>query len=388
MRRTLAAVVLSLAASGAVWAQQAGTQTNAEAARAELRAGTRAYGAGDYAAAERHFRKVLELDPTVKDVRLYIARSVQRQYRPGVQTPENVAAGERAVAAYEDILGQEPLNEDAFKAVLGLYGQMKNEEKVREVLLRRAETDALPPERRAEAYTVLAGKQWQCSYDITERKENKETAQEAEKVVVKYKMPPDSSDFYRARECANEGLRLAELAVGLDANSTPAQSYRMNLLREAAKLAEMEGDAAGAAEYMRQHAAAQQAVNAMRGAPGEKAEGGGAAQRSPDSPDAPQPAPGSKPKMVSGGILNGKAVSKPAPEYPEEARAAGVEGTVTVKILVDEEGKVVTAEAVSGPELLRPAAEAAARLARLSPTRLSGEPVRVSGLLTYNFVLR
>lgn len=388
MRRTLAAVILSLAAAGGAWAQQAGAQANAAAARAELAAGTRAYGAGDYAGAERHFRKVLELDPSVKDVRLYIARSVQRQYRPGAQTPENVAAGERAVAAYEDILRHDPSSEDAYKAVLFLHGQMKNEEKVREVLVRRAETDALPPERRAEAYTILAGKQWQCSYDVTERKENKDTVNEADKVVVKYKMPADSSDFYKARECANEGLRLAELAVGLDPNSSQALAYKMNLLREAAKLSEMEGDAAGAAEYTRQHEAALQAHNTMTGGPQGPRPAGNDAQRSLDSGDAPPPAPGSKPRMVKGGILNGKAVSKPAAEYPEEAKAAGVEGTVTVQILVDEEGQVVTAEAVSGPELLRPAAEAAARQARLSPTRLSGEPVRVTGLLTYTFVLR
>ena len=385
MRRTLAAVILSLAASGAGWAQ---AQAGAEAARAELRAGTRAYGAGDYAAAERHFRKVLELDPSVKDVRLYIARSVQRQYKPGVQTPENVAAGERAVAAHEDILRQDPLNEDAYKAVLFLYGQMKNEEKVREVLLRRAETDALPPERRAEAYMILASKQWQCSYDITERRENKDTVSEADKVAVKYKMPTDSSDFYKARECATEGLRLAELAVGLDANSGQALTYKTNLLREAAKLSEMEGDAAGAAEYTRQYEAALQAHNTMTGVTREKAGAVNAVQPTPDLAEAPPTEPGSKSKMVRGGILNGKAVSKPLPEYPEEARAAGVEGAVSVQVVVDEEGGVVSARAISGPELLRPAAEAAARQARFSPTRLSGEPVRVTGLLTYNFALK
>ncbi|HLM56808.1 MAG TPA: hypothetical protein VK422_11890, partial [Pyrinomonadaceae bacterium] len=299
-----------------------------------MAAGTRAYGAGDYAAAERHFRKVLELDPSVKDVRLYIARSVQRQYRPGAQTPENVAAGERAVAAYQDILGQDPLNEDAYKAVLFLYGQMRNEEKVREVLLRRAETDALPPERRAEAYTILASKQWQCSYDITEQKENKETVNESDKVVIKYKMPADSSDFYKARACATEGQRLAELAVGLDPNSGQALAYKTNLLREAAKLSEMEGDTAGAAEYTRQYEAALQAHNTMTGVPREKAGGGNDVQRSLDSGDAPPSAPGPTPKMVSGGILNEKAESKPLPAYPPILRAEGVEGTVTVHVLV------------------------------------------------------
>lgn len=93
-------------------------------------------------------------------------------------------------------------------------------------------------------------------------------------------------------------------------------------------------------------------------------------------------------RTVSGGILNGKAVSKPAPAYPATARAARTEGTVVVQITVDECGDVERAEAVSGPTLLRSAALDAAYRSRFSPTRLSGEPVKVTGTITYNFVLQ
>ena len=55
---------------------------------------------------------------------------------------------------------------------------------------------------------------------------------------------------------------------------------------------------------------------------------------------------------------------------------------------MDEEGKVIEAEAISGPEPLWAAAVEAARQARFPPTKLSGEPVRVTGVLTYNFVLQ
>lgn len=93
------------------------------------------------------------------------------------------------------------------------------------------------------------------------------------------------------------------------------------------------------------------------------------------------------PIVVAGGIINEKAVSKPAPVYPPAAKAARVSGTVVVQVEVDEGGRVSKAEAVSGPEMLREAAEDAAREARFSPTRLSGQPVRVSGVITYNFAL-
>jgi protein TonB len=76
----------------------------------------------------------------------------------------------------------------------------------------------------------------------------------------------------------------------------------------------------------------------------------------------------------------------PKPAYPPAAMAVNAEGSVSVQVIVDEGGHVIAAAAVSGHPLLRAAAEAAAREATFSPTRLSGEPVKVSGVITYNFV--
>src|SRR2546421_2225465 len=108
----------------------------------------------------------------------------------------------------------------------------------------------------------------------------------------------------------------------------------------------------------------------------------------PPPPPAPKPTPEPKKTVVSGGVLNGKAISKPQPAYPPIAKAARAQGTVTVQILVDESGRVVSATAVSGHPLLQQAAVSAARQARFSPTLLSGQPVKVSGVITYNFVLQ
>jgi protein TonB len=93
-------------------------------------------------------------------------------------------------------------------------------------------------------------------------------------------------------------------------------------------------------------------------------------------------------KPVSGGILNGKAVSLPAPAYPEMAKRARAAGVVEVEVIIDASGKVITAKAVKGPMMLRGAAEEAARRAKFSATLLSGQPVKVSGLITYNFTLQ
>jgi TonB family protein len=92
-------------------------------------------------------------------------------------------------------------------------------------------------------------------------------------------------------------------------------------------------------------------------------------------------------QVISAGVLNGKAISKPQPPYPAIAKAARAQGTVTVQVTVDETGGVTSAKAVSGHPLLQQAAIAAAKQAKFSPTLLSGKPVKVSGVLTYNFVL-
>ena len=110
--------------------------------------------------------------------------------------------------------------------------------------------------------------------------------------------------------------------------------------------------------------------------------------KSTDVPEPPPPEPTKAPvpKTISGGVLNGKAISLPKPPYPPVARAVRASGSVSVQVLIDERGNVVSASAVSGHPLLRASAVAAAHGAKFSPTVLAGQPVKVSGVITYNFV--
>jgi TonB family protein len=86
-------------------------------------------------------------------------------------------------------------------------------------------------------------------------------------------------------------------------------------------------------------------------------------------------------KPINGGNLNGKAIYLPQPL----AGASEATGVVMVQVLIDEQGTVIEAKAVSGPQNLHAAAVNAARLARFSPTTLMGEPVKVAGTISYNF---
>jgi protein TonB len=109
----------------------------------------------------------------------------------------------------------------------------------------------------------------------------------------------------------------------------------------------------------------------------------------PRAAATPAPPPRTdKPLALSSALITSKALHKPVPPYPQVAKVAGIEGTVAVSILVSEQGQVVSARATSGNPLLQNAAVQAARQARFTPTMLNGQPVKVTGVITYNFTLR
>ena len=106
------------------------------------------------------------------------------------------------------------------------------------------------------------------------------------------------------------------------------------------------------------------------------------------TPPPPRTPPKPKTETVTSRVLVSKAISLPQPPYPTMARQIRAQGSVNVQILVDEQGKVISAQTVSGHPLLTLAAKEAALRARFTPTILNGQPVKVQGVITYNFVLQ
>ena len=94
------------------------------------------------------------------------------------------------------------------------------------------------------------------------------------------------------------------------------------------------------------------------------------------------------PRVISKGPITGEATYLPKPAYPPIAKSMRAQGAVSVQVLIDETGKVVSAQAVSGNPVFLHAAKQAALQARFKPTRLGDQPVKVSGVITYNFVLQ
>jgi len=106
-----------------------------------------------------------------------------------------------------------------------------------------------------------------------------------------------------------------------------------------------------------------------------------------DPPPPPAPAPTPVKVLKISRILNSQALSLPRPTYPPLARQIKVQGTVAVQVLIDESGKVISAKALSGHPLLVPEAQKAAMQARFSPTLIGDQPVKISGVITYNFLM-
>src|ERR1700730_3642524 len=246
--RIVAVAILSLF----VAASAGCTLVNKIRAKNELNETARSYREGHFEEAEQHAKRALSIDPDNKTAAIFLARIIHQQYKPGVDTPENIAKAREAIEAYKNILQKDPKNEEAYKAISVLYAAIKDETKLREWIMARANDPNMSSETRAEAYAILAGKDWDCSFKITDLPGVKVTTNEGGKPGVTYQKPKDQKDFDTIQKCVTRGLEEAETAIKYDPNNESAWSYKTNLLLEAAKLAVMNGDTAHKAEYEKQ----------------------------------------------------------------------------------------------------------------------------------------
>ena len=248
----LVSVLLLLPVSHAAQGVSARTP-NQEQAQKELNEAARAYREGNFAEAQRHSERALELDPENRSAPMFIARTIHAQYKPGDMSPENLAKAREAIFAYQQLLLRTPNDDESYKAIAYLYGAIKEEELLRDWLLKRAGDSSIQADKRAEAYIVLASKDWDCSFKITELPTSKVTTVEGKKAVVQYLIPKDKTEYAKAVQCANRGLEMAEQAVVLNPENETAWSYKANLLLELVKLMEMSGDAQQLSQFQRRH---------------------------------------------------------------------------------------------------------------------------------------
>jgi len=216
----------------------------------ELNETAKNYKEGKFAEAQQHAERAVLLDPANRTAAIFLARVMHQRYKPGDNSPESLNYAQGAIAAYQRVLTLDPLNEEPYKAVAVLYASTHQDELLKAWLMQHALDPRFSNAQRAEAYTTLAGKDWDCSFKFTELPEQKIRTVEKGRAVVTYKMPQDRTAFARAKECVNHGFEMVDLALSLNRESDAAWSYNANLLLEAAKLAEMEGRAAAKANFV------------------------------------------------------------------------------------------------------------------------------------------
>jgi tetratricopeptide (TPR) repeat protein len=242
------------------------TLVNKIRAKNELNETAKAYKEGRFEEAEQHAKRALYLDPGNQTAPIFIARVIHQQYKPGVDQPDNVQRARDAIEAYKRVI-EKPANEqqaeEAYKAISVLYSAIKDEPKLRDWITARANDTSKPNEKRAEAYAILAGKDWDCSFKVTEQPDVKLTSNEGGTPKVTYQKPKDQKEFDNIQKCVVRGLEQAETAIKYDPNSESAWSYKTNLLLEAAKQAEMNGDAAKKDVYEKQSQVANKRATAL-----------------------------------------------------------------------------------------------------------------------------
>jgi protein TonB len=115
-----------------------------------------------------------------------------------------------------------------------------------------------------------------------------------------------------------------------------------------------------------------------------------AAPTPPPPPPAPVLPKVKKPVPVSEGMTPPEPIVKLVkPEYPADAKAAGLEGTVVIRYVVSEQGDVTEVRAMKGPPELHAVCVAAVKAMRFKPALdADGKPVMVVRYMKFPFKLR
>ncbi|HEX9929672.1 MAG TPA: hypothetical protein VGB02_14155 [Pyrinomonadaceae bacterium] len=217
-------------------------------ARNQLNDGAKAYKERKFDVAEQHFRRSLELNPNDLIAEKFLARTLHQQFL--ANRTQNAQKGEQAIEIYQRMLEQNPNDEDTNRAVSNLIELIRGQDALVQWMTKRSGNAQVSPENRADAFTSLASKQYNCANDITEL--TKQTVVKEGKASFAFKKPENPADFDKARQCTEEGTRLIDQALALNQNNDSTWSYKASLLVQQARLAEMENKMPERDQFMKQ----------------------------------------------------------------------------------------------------------------------------------------
>lgn len=192
--------------------------------------------------------------------------------------------------------------------------------------------------------------------------------------------------YYNLKDFPKAGADL-DKAVELDPKDSKALYNRGLLLETKGELEKALADYRNAVEVD----PANEPAKAMVKKISDQLEQAKAAERAAAAPPPtpkPEPPPIKVPESVSlGNLFGANAVRMGKPLYSPIAQRSRIEGKVMVEVTLDTEGNVTSAKAVSGHQLLRQSAEDAAKKSKFRPASFNGQPIKGTGVITYNFSL-
>jgi len=220
-------------------------------ARKNLVDGASAYKNRKFQEAERLFREAISRDPEGttlegKAAQLFLARTIHSEF---IGNRGDKDKADEAIREYQRALTIDPKDQSSFKAVANLYENLNKDAEWLKWVTERANNGQIPDEQRSEAFTSLAARKNTCANDISDTEATKKTVTKDGKQIFEFVKPANEADFQTLKQCAAEGVQLAQKAVDLDQNSDSAYSYLTSLLIQNMRVAEMEGNKQAAADF-------------------------------------------------------------------------------------------------------------------------------------------
>ncbi len=239
-------------------------------ARKDLVDGSNAYKDRKFPEAERLFRAAVSRDPKGESIegqtaQLFLARTLHSQY---IGDRQNKGLAESAIAEYQKSLALNQNDQSSYKAIASLYENLQKTDEWLDWVTKRSQNTSIPPEQRAEALTSLASKKNSCANDISDTEATKKKTTKDGKPAYAFVKPASVEDYEKMKKCIGEGMQLIDQAVALEVDKVKnaksidirglkdnellptqdllkvfesARSYKMSLLIQSMRLAEMDG---------------------------------------------------------------------------------------------------------------------------------------------------
>ena len=350
-----------------------------------MRKGLDAFKSARYSDAAAAFQKSVDLNPSAVEPRLYLASAWMNQYIPGATSPENLQAASNAERGFLAVLDLDPRNGTALDSLASLKyfeaqgapsetDKAKLLDEARGWYLKVVEAD---PGRKEAHYSlgVIAWANWYPAWNAARVKLGMRP--DAPGPIADPAVRADLRSRYEAT--LQDGIDHLNKALAIDPQYDDAMAYKNLLLREYADLCDSKP------EYEKMKAEADDLVQMALDTRREKA-GQNAAPVAVETADVGTAAPPRR-ITVGGKVQESMLIFRTLPNYPPQARQAGIQGTVRLSAVIAKDGSIKTLELESGHPLLVDAAVEAVRQWRYKPTLLNGQPVEVITSININFEL-